>query len=280
MKTVKHTLTSNYIKYVAALLAAGPLVVATQNCLADGTNAAPAAMEEAEETPFVTGTLALTVDTHFVSYGADVWGAGQDWDDPLFHPMLELGFDLGGGFKGILGTWWDVNNNAPTSIGNSIQEVDVWIGASYAMNKFTFTALYQEWMYASQTEKIVDLKATYAGFLNPSATFHFRVDSELPNTDDGLAVVLGIAPGLKLGENISLSFPLNIAGETEGFHGGDEGFSFASLGANAGIPLSFISKGNWTFNIGVTYFVTSDDVIPNNPEDAFLTGSAGVTLTF
>jgi hypothetical protein len=277
MKTVKHTLTSNYIKYVATLLAAAPILAATQNCQAEAAAAAPVAEPEA---PFVTGTLALTVDTHFVSYGADVWGAGNNWDDPLFHPMLELGFDLGGNFKGILGTWWDVNNNAPTSIGNSIQEIDVWAGLSYGMGKFTFTGLYQEWMYASQTEKIVDLKAAYAGFLNPSATFHFRVASDLPNTDDGLAVVLGIAPGLKLGENISLSFPLNIAGETEGFHGGDEGFSFASLGANAGIPLSFIPKGNWTFNIGVTYFVTSDDVIPNNPEDAFLTGSAGVTLTF
>ena len=279
MKTVKHTLTSNYIKYVAALLAAGPLVVATQNCLADGTNAAPAAVQEAEETPFVTGTLALTVDTHFISYGADVWGAGQDWDDPLFHPMLELGFDLGGGFKGILGTWWDVNSNAPSSIGDSIQEVDVWIGAAYTTGDFTFTALYQEWLYGGESERIVDLKAGFAHFLNPNLTLHFRTDAGASGGDCGLATVLGIAPGTKW-KDISFTFPINVACDTDNFHGGDSGFSFASVGVGAGIPLSFIPKGNWTFNAGVTYYLTNDDVIPNNPEESFLTGSAGVTLAF
>jgi hypothetical protein len=40
-----------------------------------------------------------------MSFGQDVWAAGNNWDDPLFHPSLELNFDLGSGFTGILGTW-------------------------------------------------------------------------------------------------------------------------------------------------------------------------------
>lgn len=272
MKTVKHTLTSNYIKYVAAALAAAPLVVGT-SALADAAPAAP------EEAPFVTGTLALTVDTHFVSYGLDVWGAGEDWDDPLFHPMLELGFDLGGGFKGILGTWWDVNSNAPSSIGDSIQEVDVWVGLGYSTGNWSFTALYQEWLYANESERIVDLKAGYAHFLNPSLTLHFRTDAGASGGETGLATVLGIAPGTAW-EDISFTFPVNVAFDTDGFHGGDAGWSFASVGANAGIPLAFIPKGNWTFNVGVTYYFTNEDVIPGNVEENFLTGSAGVVLTF
>ena len=278
MKTVKHTLTSNYMKYVAAVMAAAPLLAST-SVKAD----APPVTEE--ETPFVTGTLSLMVDTHFVSYGFDVWGAGENWDDPLFHPMLELNFDLGEGFKGILGTWWDVNNNQDTdatSIGNNkIQEVDVWAGVGYSMGDWSFTALYQEWMFAGQSERIVDLKAGYAHFLNPSLTLHFRVDNDL-GLDNGLATVLGIAPGTSW-EDISFSFPVNVAFETDGFHGGDSGWSFASVGASASVPLKFIPKGDWTFSAGLTYYFTSEDVIPSNAingEENFLTGTAGVVLTF
>jgi len=272
MKTVKHTLTSNYIKYVAAVMAAAPLMAGT--CVqAD----APPVTEE--ETPFVTGTLALMVDTHFVSYGADVWGAGTEWKDALFHPMLELNMDLGGGFTGILGTWFDVNDNAPTSIGDSVQEVDVWLGLGYGYEDFSFTLLYQDWMYAGSIEKIVDLKVGYSHFLNPSLTLHFRVDEGASGGDEGLATVLGIAPGTSW-EDISFSFPVNLAFDSGGFHGGDAGWSFLSVGASASIPLSFIPKGDWSFSAGLTYYFTNDDVIPGNVDESFLTGTAGVTLAF
>jgi len=283
MKTVKHTLTANYIKYVTALLAAGPLLAASPACQADTievTEPQPAGtISEPAESPFVTGTLALTVDTHFISYGADVWGAGDNWDDPLFHPMLELNFDLGKGFTGILGTWWDVNSNAPSSIGDVIQEVDVWIGVAYGYKDFNFTVLYQDWMYAGDIERIVDLKAGYAHWLNPSLTLHFRVDEGASGGDNGLATVLGVAPGTSW-KDVSFSFPVNVAFDTDNFHGGDAGFSFASVGAAASVPMKFIPKGDWTFNVGVTYYFTNDDVIPNNPEDSFLTGTAGIVLGF
>jgi len=282
MKTVKHTLTSNYIKYVAAVLAAGPLMAAS-TCMAD----APEVTQE--EAPFVTGTLALNVDTHFVSYGADVWQAGTSWDDPLFHPMLELNLDLGKGFTGIVGTWWDVNSNASSSIADAVQEVDVWVGLGYGVGDWSFTALYQEWMYGSDSERIFDLKVGYAHFLNPSVTLHFRTDGGAAggtpiggtplDYDTGLATVFGIAPGTSW-KDVSFTFPVNVAFDSDGFHGGDSGFSFASVGASASVPLSFIPKGDWTFNVGLTYYLTNDDVIPANPDDSFLTGSAGVTLTF
>lgn len=254
-----------------ALLGAAPLLAAGTVCLAE------------EEKPFVSGTLALTVDTHFISYGADVWGAGKKWNDPLFHPMLELGFDLGGGFKGILGTWWDVNNNTDTtatSIGNNkIQEVDVWAGVSYGFEEWTFTAIYQEWMYGGQSERIVDLKAGYSHFLNPSLTLHCRVDGD--GMETGVAAVLGVAPGKTFDDlgGLSLSVPVNVAFETDEFHGGDSGFSFASVGLSAGLPLKFM-KGNWSLNAGVTLYHTNDEVIPGNPKETFVTGSAGLTLSF
>jgi hypothetical protein len=268
MKIVKNKYATR-MKPWRALLGAAPLLAAGTVCFAE------------EEKPFVTGTLALTVDTHFVSYGADVWAAGKDWDKPLFHPSIELGFDLGGGFKGILGTWWDVNNNATSSIGNSVQEVDVWAGLGYSTENWSFTVLYQEWMYANQSERIVDVKAGYSHFLNPSLTLHFRTDSENAGQDDGLVAVLGVAPSKTFEDlgNLTVSVPVNVAFNTDGYHNGDSGLTFISVGANASIPLTFM-RGNWSFNAGITFFHTDEEVIPGNVEESFLTGTAGLTLSF
>ncbi|HHY85102.1 MAG TPA: hypothetical protein GYA07_06155 [Verrucomicrobia bacterium] len=230
------------------------------------------------EAPFVSGTLSFVADTHFISYGQDVWGAGNEWNDVLFHPSLELTFDLGRGFKGILGTWWDVNDNAATSIGRKdVQEIDVWVGLGYEVQNFTFTLLYQEWMYGGQNERIVDFKVGYAHWLNPSLTLHARVDDELP-FDTGLVTVLGVAPSKEFGI-VTVSVPVNVSFDTDNYHGGDAGFGFVSIGVSAGVPLTFV-KGNWSLNAGITYYHTNDKVIPVNPDEDFVTGSLGVSLAF
>jgi len=115
--------------------------------------------------------------------------------------------------------------------------------------------------------------------LNPTLTLHARVDNELAGFDNGLATVLGIAPG-KSWDCLSLSFPVNVAFETEDFHAGDAGFSFASVGVGASVPLKFIPRGNWSFEAGLTYYITNDEVIPVNKDDCFLTGNAGIKMTF
>jgi hypothetical protein len=226
----------------------------------------------------ISGTFSLDVNTHFISYGADVWATGTEWNDPLFNPSIELNIAATEHLKFIIGTWWDVNDNAETSIGDKkIQEVDVWIGAAYSFEKVTLKLLYQEWMYASQSERIVDFVVAGNVFLNPSLTIHGRVDSGL-EVDEGIVGVLGIAHNMTLG-TVGLSFPLNVAFATDEYHGGDGGYAFASIGANASIPLPFM-PGNWSLNAGVTGYHTSDDVIPNNPDEAFVTGKLGLTLAF
>jgi hypothetical protein len=230
------------------------------------------------ETPVVTGSLNLNYNTHFVSYGQDIWGAGTDFgDNGTFNPSIELNFDLGGGWKAILGTWWDVNSNADSNIGDAIQEVDVWAGVGYTTGPWSFTLLYQEWLYASQSERIVDFKIAYANFLNPSLTLHGRVDGAAP-FDTGLVTVLGIAPGTSAGP-VSLTFPIQVAADTQGFHGGDGGFSFASAGVTASVPVKFL-PGKWALNASLVYYYTEESVFPTNVDDAFLTGSIGLGLTF
>jgi hypothetical protein len=239
-----------------------------------GLLAAPA--RSAEEAKFVSGTLGLGLNTHFISYGADVWGAGSKWEDILVNPSIEFTFALSEGVTGILGTWWDMNDNAESPIGNDfIQEVDIWAGVAVASGDVTTTLLYQEWMYNSQSERIVDLKVALAHPLSPSFTVHGRVDGE--DMDTGAAFVAAIAPGTKAGET-SLSLPISVAADTDGFHGGDAGFSFASIGASASVPLEV--KGAPSLGLGVTFFHTNEEVIPGNPDENFVTGTLSFTLAF
>ena len=263
---------------VAASVAALALsaATATAGTTADKTPVPPA---PAPPAPIVTGTLGLNYNTHFVSYGQDMWNAGTGFGDKgTFNPSIELYFDLGSGFKGILGTWWDVNSNADSNIGDSIQEIDVWAGLGYTTGPWSFTLVYQEWLYASQSERIVDFKIAYAdSFLNPSLMLHGRVDGAEP-FDTGLVTVLGIAPGTKAGP-VALTFPVQVAADTDGFHGGDGGFSFVSAGVAASVPVSFL-PGSWSLNAGLTFYHTEGSVFPTNVDEDFLTGTIGLGLAF
>jgi hypothetical protein len=225
----------------------------------------------------VSGTLSLTVDTHFISYGADVWAAGSEWSDPLFHPQLEVSIAFSDKFKMILGTWWDVNDNAISSIGGSVQEIDVWAGFAYTAGPVTYTLLYQEWMYANDSERIIDFKAAFDTFLKPYILIHGRVDG-IDAQEEGIVGVVGASYDFS-GGPVNFSIPAALAFATDEYHGGGGGFAYASLGFNASLPLKGFFDGT-TINAGVTYYHTNDDVIPNNPDSDFVTGSVGVSFSF
>lgn len=264
-------------KHLLSLSAAALACGVFANAASAGTYSKPVvAMEEEESSPVVTGSLSLMVNTHFISYGFDVWGAGSSWSEPIFNPAIELNFDLGSGWTFILGTWWDVNDNAESSIGNSIQEVDVYAGFGYDAGPVNFTLLYQEWLYASQSERIVDLIIGFDAPFSPYLLIHGRVDGE--NLKTGIVGVIGGSYDFEVGP-VSFGTPVAVAFATDGFHGGDSGFAYASAGLSASVPVPFL-PGDWSLDSAVTYYHTNDSVIPTNPEDNFVTGSIGLSLAF
>ena len=236
----------------------------------------------------ISGVLKLDFNSHFISYGADVWGDGSSMSDPTFNPMLELAFALPADITFTLGTWWDVNSKIDSAIGGRVQEVDVWAGLSYTYGKLTMSATYQAWMYGSDTENILDIKFAYDTFLSPSLTIHQRLDQGAAVGDEGTVLVLGLSHSMEAGP-VTLSFPVNIAYFlTDDFHnpllvGADDGFGFVSIGVAASLPLTpYIGDayGDWSLNGGLTYYITDDDVIPNNPQDSFLTANIGLAVNF
>ncbi len=232
-------------------------------------------MTPAAPEPFMTGNLTLSYNTHFISYGQDVWAAGNDWSDSLFNPSLELDFNLGGGLQFYVNTWWDINDLADSGIGGNIQEIDVNLGFYYTRDKWKFQLGYGAWMYGEQTEHIIDGKISYAdGFWNPFLMLHGRVADDI-SFDTGLVTQVGIAPSKTFGK-VTFAAPLTVSFDTDNYHGGDAGFAYVSAGLGASIPLF----AHTTLNLGVTYYHTDDEVIPGNPDDDFVTGSAGVTIAF
>lgn len=254
------------------------------------TTLAPAPAAPAEDV--VSGVLKLDLNTHFVSYGQDVWSDGNPQLGELnFNPFLELAFALPANFKATLGTWWDVTDKGTSgALGGNIREIDVWGGLAWTYDKFTVGTVYQAWNYGGagapdKTEEILDVNFSYDCFLKPTLTVHNRLGEGASGGDEGTILVAGISYGLEAGP-VTISFPVNVAYfVTDEFHGptGDSGFGYASVGVGASLPLSAYigdSLGEWTLNGGLTYYFTNDQITVNNGEDNFLTASLGLSLAF
>ncbi len=279
--------------------------------LAAGLMAQPALAQEveADETK-ISFAGGVDYNTHFVSYGFDVWGVGTDFgDDATLNPWAEVAVDFGA-FSLFVGTWWDVNTNGAASIGGQIQEIDVYYGLGFDVGDFSFGVTYQDWVYAGGVETILDFSVGYDDSelwgdfmggefaLSPSLVVHNRLSSTnidaVPGGDENSTVlVFSIEPGFQLVDSedypISLSIPVSVGYFLEeGFHGAksdgtvtDDGFGYVSIGANLSMPLTFIPAeyGSWSAGAGLTYYMTDEDVI-DNEDDNFLTGTIGFSVSF
>lgn len=286
----KHCLNFIKLPIIVIALTAGTAIAGTE------TVAAPAPVEPAED-GCISAVLTLAANSHFISYGKDVWADGSSMSHLGFNPSLEYTFKLPENFALTLGTWWDVNDGKETGvdplIGGNIQEIDLWTGLSYTIDKFTIGATYQAWIYGGKTEDIIDVKVAYDTLLSPSLTLHNRVNEGATGSDNGSVLVLGLSHTFELGP-VSLSTPLNFAYNFDtGFNNvrdaagnlvttSDNGYAYTSLGLQAAYPLEFLGDcyGEWSLLAGLTYYFTEDDVLPGNPTDEFLTYNFGLSASF
>lgn len=243
-----------------------------------GTKSEKAPVEvEVKEEPFVTGNVTVNYETHFISYGQDVWDVGASWSKSFIHPSAELDFNLGKGLQFYANTWWDVNDYGVSNIGKYIQEVDVNVGFYYTMDKWKFQLGYGAWNYASQTESIIDGRIGYSdGFWNPFIMLHGRVDigSQI-GFSNGLVYQAGIAPS-KTWDKFTASLPITVSFDTGNFHGGSDGFAYVS----AGPSLTYAVAKHFVLNLAATYYHTDNSVIPGNPSNNFVLGTIGFTVPF
>lgn len=241
----------------------------------------------------ISADVGVSYNTHFISYGADVWGGGNDfyghrsttfvWGDLAIKATDALTFTLT--------LWSDNNNNVTSNIGGHIQEVDFDPGFTYAFGKFTAGVGYNAWSYAGDVEESVDLSLGFddTGLIwpgitfGPKLTFHDRVSGNGAQKI-GSAFVLSVGPSFPLGDGFSLAIPAGIAFfTTKDFQGGTKsGYGFSYLGGSLGYGLAFIPAmyGKWSVNFDLIEYFTEKKAIPGNPESSFLTASLGLKVAY
>jgi len=269
---------------IGAILALAAGFTATVSSTYAGTPAKEEVVIVEEEKPAFSGWLSFDLNSHFISYGSDVWGAGTSWGRGVFNPSAELAWATPvPGLTAVVGSWWDVNNNAPSAIGGMLQEVDVWTGLSYSYKDVSLTVLYQAWMYGGSTEQILDVILGYNNntFLNPKLIIHNRLypgAAEGGGGKNGTFFVPNISYNFEIWKfTITPSAAMGFA--TKDFHGGGGGYAYTALGLNGSVPIPYL-PGNWELHGGITYYNTNNYVIPNNVANNFVTGNIGIKLSF
>ncbi|MFN3233610.1 MAG: hypothetical protein ACE363_15825 [Alphaproteobacteria bacterium] len=261
--------------------------------LALALTSAPALAEE-EANDKVSGSVGVSYNSHFISYGLDVWGGGTEFfgSESTMFMWSDITFDLSP-FNLTFGVWGDINNNTISGTGGGIQEVDVWAGVSVDVGRFNLGVTFQQWYYASDTEGILDLSIAFDDSdllpisLSPSLTWHFRIEGNGGQTKSSI-IVLAIAPSFDLITSDAFSLNLTIPAGIglfvdKDFQGGNKsGLGYFYIGGSLSVPLAFISSsfGEWSVNFDVTYYNTSPRAIPGNVKDDFVTGSLGLSVAF
>ncbi|KAF0093579.1 MAG: hypothetical protein E1N59_2712 [Puniceicoccaceae bacterium 5H] len=246
----------------------------------------------------VSGSLAFDYNTHFISYGSDVWGTGDELSEPTFNPSVGVTLDFGNGWGAYTGAWMDINNKVASNIGGTLQEVDVWVGSYVSVGNVTLDAAVQQWIYGGDVEEIFDFAVSYdttdaIGFnLNPAVKAHYRFEGNGAQ-DTGLILDFSVGYDLEVNESLSLSFPVAIGyvvdsgyytgtamiGGVETTIEGDSGIGYYTAGVGFTYALPFGEDfGAWDLHGGVSLYHTPEDVIPANPEETFVTANLGIGL--
>lgn len=232
----------------------------------------------------VSGSLSLDFNSHFMSYGANVWGASTEdiGDEFLFQPSAGISFALSEGSAIYSGIWADVNDLAPSSIADSVQEIDVWIGYYFTVGDFKIDFTLQSWMYASETEGIFDVTVSYDTMFSPYIKAHNRFESNGSQEKGTIFEVGGTVYSTTVG-SVSLSVPVAVGFTLDEYHvAGEEGYVYALTGVKFSMPLGIPdSYGTWDLHGGVVYYDTEYRTTPaGNTETGYLTASLGVGVAF
>ncbi|MFP6880937.1 MAG: hypothetical protein VCA34_08305 [Roseibacillus sp.] len=225
----------------------------------------------------LSGSISLDLNSHFISYGADVWAGGGD-DGWSFNPTLSLGYTLNEQVSFNAGVWMDANSNSVTrGVARSygVAETDTWIGVAYDAGLVTGSVTLQNWQYGSDSEEILDFGLSVDTFLSPSLTLHKRLSAGGSGGKNGWFAVFNAAHSIDVTEQISVTIPAQIGFALADFHTTDTGYGFA----NIGVKVSFALTESSSVNVNVKYWDT-DGGVTGNGDTNFLTYGVGASFAF
>src|SRR5258706_11930453 len=123
----------------------------------------------------ISADVGLSYNSHFVSYGVDVWGAGNDFFGDKSTTWLwgDLAIKATDALTFTLTVWSDNNSNVTSGIGGHIQEIDFDPGFTYTFGKVTAGAAHKTLGYAGGREEKMGLTPLFVdtGVFLPGVLF-------------------------------------------------------------------------------------------------------------
>jgi hypothetical protein len=242
---------------------------------------------ETEESPFSFG-VSLDYNSHFMSYGANVWGTETDdiGDEWLFQPSVSVNYAINDTSGLYAGAWFDINDvdgagpgDVGTDLGGDTKEMDLWVGYWVSFDKLTLDFTFQQWYYGGETEGIFDVKVSYDTLLSPYIKAHNRIEGV---GDQQKGTMFEVGGTLYEGEyqGVSYAFNAGVGFSLDDYHvAGEDGYAYSFLGASASYVIYSSDSVDIDLHGGLTYFDTDEDAI-GNAEDSYLTANVGVGFSF
>jgi hypothetical protein len=243
--------------------------------------------QEEEASPF-SFNISLDANSHFMSYGANVWGTetediGDEW---LFQPSASIDYAINDTSGLYVGAWFDINGvegagpgEVGPDLGGDTKEMDLWIGYWITAGDFTFDFTFQQWYYADEVEGIFDVTVSYDTLFSPYIKAHNRFECV---GDQQKGTMFEVGGTLYEGEvaGIAYGFSAGVGFSLDDYHvAGEDGYAYSFLGASASYVIYSGDSLDIDVHGGLTYFDTDEDTT-GNAEDSYLTANIGVGFSF
>ncbi len=242
------------------------------------------AQEEASS-PF-SFSVSLDYNSHFMSYGVNVWGDDTKdiGDEFLFEPSASVSYDISETQGLYAGIWFDINSLADNpdvgpDLGDSVQEMDLWIGYWVSLSDFTFDFTLQSWQYGGEVEGIFDVTVSYDTMFSPYIKAHNRFD-DVGGQEHGTMFEVGATLYEGEYEGLSYSFPIGLGFSLDDYHvAGEQGYAYSFIGANASYVIYSSDSVDVDVHGGLTYYDTEEKTT-GNAESGYLTANFGIGFSF
>jgi hypothetical protein len=245
-----------------------------------------------EEASALSGWVSLDLHSHFISYGANVWGndTRDIGDELLFQPSAGLEYSFEDYGAVYVGVWADINSIGGGGVkhfsdaGGDVQEIDLWVGYYFSVGKFTFDVAYQSWLYSgsngAENEGIIDFTVSYDMLFSPYILMHNRIEANGDQETGTMYEIGGTLYEGGIGEDFTYSFPVGLGFSPDDYHvQGEDGYAYSFIAANAAYALPIDALGAWDIHGGLTYYNT-DKSATGNARSSYLTATVGLGLSF
>jgi Bacterial protein of unknown function (Gcw_chp) len=274
---------------------AGLLTTPARAQSAAGPSSSPPAVENtatqaAPEAPAPAKRLTFTTGVDFTS-AYMFRGIRQHSGGTIAQPFADLGIALGSGVTANVGGWESIHSTAPNG---NWYEADYYGSLTFTAGKLKPGVLFTSYTSPADSFATVHELAGVLGIddsgnafpLSPKVILAFELSDAQADggQEKGTYLELGIRPGIKLAEKLTLVIPVKTGLSVNKYYEGPTGdnrFGFFSTGLQLSVPVVSGSGGSLEAHGGVDMLWLGDNLKLLNGDDGFKpVGIIGFTFTY